>query len=467
MENRTKIIGTIGPASEEKSILQNMILAGMDTVRLNFSHGTYGQFSRIIQTVRKLSKEMERAIAIIQDLQGPKIRLGMLPLEGIAITKGQTVILTISTKKPGEIPIQYQALPLEVKKGDLFLIDDGMMEFKVERINFSKTKIFCRVQVGGILKSYKGINVPTASLKAQPLTKKDRRDLDFGITHGVDYVALSFVSHEKNIEELKRLLKQKKSSAKVIAKIERREAVHRLEKIISAADAIMVARGDLGLEVPAEQVPLLQKKIIHLCNRQGKPVIVATQILSSMIENPRATRAEISDAATAIFDHSDSLMLSNETAMGKYPVEAVRTLYRVACAVEKDLKNHQHLLTPRHTEDMAIFNATCLNATKLAHDISSKFIVAITRSGYTAREIAKYRSFVPIIVFTPHQHVAREMALVWGVTHSFIQFIHLKNPLSQIRKTLLTKKLVQEGDEIVVCHAGFGRKEKLITTTVI
>lgn len=207
--------------------------------------------------------------------------------------------------------------------------------------------------------------------------------------------------------------------------------------------------------------------MIHFCNIYGKPVIVATQMLNSMVENPRATRAEISDAATAIFDHADALMLSNETAVGKYPVEAVKTLRKVAAAVEHDLKDHTHLLNLKRPEDMPIVNATCLNVSKLAHDIHSKFIVAITRSGYTAREIAKYRPFIPIIVFTPDTHIARQMALVWGVTYSFVQFIHLKNPLPQIRKTLIEKNLAKTGDEIVICNAGFGRKEKLITTTII
>lgn len=471
MENRTKIICTIGPASESESVLRKMLGAGLDCVRLNFSHGTHEQFSRIIHAVRRLSKSMGREIAVIQDLQGPKIRVGELPAAGIPVQHGNTVILSthpVSLRQAhADIPIQYRDLPRDVKKGDTILIDDGLIELTVEKVNVQHTDIVCRVEVGGVIKSHKGMNVPTASISAEPLTAKDRKDVEFGVKHGVDYIALSFVREAKNIFELKRLLRQKKSHAKVIAKIERHEAITNMEEIIQASDAVMVARGDLGVEIPAEEVPIHQKKIIHFSNVYGKPVIVATQMLNSMVENSRATRAEISDAANAIFDHADALMLSNESAVGKYPVEATRTLAKVAAAVENNLKKNPHLLNLKRPEDMPIVNATCLNANKLAQDIHAKFMVAITRSGYTAREMAKYRPFIPIIVFTPDIHVARQMALVWGVRRAFVQFIHLKNPVAQIRKTLVSSELVKKGDEIVVCNAGFGRREKLITTTMI
>lgn len=466
MENRTKIIATIGPASESESVLRKMLLAGLDCVRLNFSHGTYAQFAKIIRNIRELGKEAGREIAVIQDLQGPKIRVGELQTEGVTVHHGNIITLSVKAEK-NTIPIQYHNLPRDVKKGDTILIDDGFIELAVLKVNAEHTNIVCHVEIGGVIKSHKGMNVPTASISAQPLTPKDRKDVDFGIKHGVDYIALSFVREAKNIFELKRLLRQKNSHAKVIAKIERHEAISNMEEIIQAADAVMVARGDLGVEIPAEEVPVHQKKIIHLCNVYGKPVIVATQMLNSMLENSRATRAEISDAANAIFDHADALMLSNETAVGKYPVEATRTLAKVAAAVENNLKKNPHLLNLRLPEDMPIVNATCLNANKLAQDIHAKFMVAITRSGYTAREIAKYRPFIPIIVFTPDIHVARQMALVWGVRHSFVQFIHLGSPVIQIRKTLVAAGLVKKGNEIVVCNAGFGRREKLITTTMI
>lgn len=443
-----------------------MIASGMDCVRLNFSHGTYEEFKKIIANVRSLAKEMKREIAIIQDLQGPKIRTGDLPANGVSVKRGEKIVLAVTNEK-NEIPIQYKALPREVKHGDTILIDDGLIELKVIEVNHAKTKIICEVIIGGVIKSHKGINAPGASISAPPLTAKDRKDLQFGIEQKVDYVALSFVRGAKNVFELRRIIKQKNSRAKIIAKIERHEAIKKMEEIIKASDAVMVARGDLGIDIPAEQVPLVQKKIIHLCNIYGKPVIVATQMLNSMVKSPRATRAEISDAATAIFDHADAFMLSNETAAGKYPVEATETLAKVATAVEKDLKDHVHLLNLKRPEDMPLTNATCLNATKLAQDIHAKYIIAITKSGYTACEIAKYRPFIPIIVFTPSIYVARQLSLVWDTTHCFVQFINLDNPLPQIRKTLMAKNLLKNGDEIVVCNAGFGKKEKLITTTII
>lgn len=471
MYNRTKIICTIGPTSEDPAVLRKMISAGMDAVRLNFSHGSYQQFSKIIRTVRQLSKENGREVAIIQDLQGPKIRIGELPPHGVSVKKGDRLVLSTLDKPlralPGDLPVQYAHLGHDVKRGDTILIDDGLIELTVQSVNTTKTKITCDVIIGGVIKSHKGINVPTASISAPPLTAKDREDVRFGISHDVDYIALSFVKDHGNIEDFKKILMQHKSRAQIIAKIERHEAIKNMEAIIEASDAVMVARGDLGIEIPAAEVPVEQKKIIHLCNIYGKPVIVATQMLDSMVSNPRATRAEISDAATAIFDHADALMLANETAVGRYPVEATRTLAHVATAVERNLKEHQHLLRLQRPEDMPLVNATCLNACKLATDINAKFIVAVTRSGFTAREIAKYRPFIPLIVLTPNKALARQMSLVWGVTHTFVQFVHIKNPLPQIRHFLLAHKLAKTGDEIVICNAGFGRREKLITTTML
>jgi len=464
--NRTKIICTIGPASEQPAVLEQLVDAGMDCVRLNFSHGTYDQFAEVIKNVRTLSTKKGYEIGIIQDLQGPKIRLGTLPKEGVEAREGETIVLSIK-EGTGLIPIQYKDLPRDVKKGDTLLIADGLIEVVVVSVNKAKTQIECHVVVGGRLYSNKGINAPTASISAHPLTPKDRKDLVFGVSQEVDYVALSFVRQAEDIHELRALLKKHKSRALIIAKIERHEAVSNMKSIIKAADAVMVARGDLGVEIAAEQVPLVQKRIIDLCNIHGKPVIVATQMLDSMVENPRATRAEISDAATAIFDHADAMMLSNETAVGKYPVEAARTLCKVAGAVEHDLQKHQDLLKLRRPEELPITNAICLNATKLAKDIGASYLVAITRSGYTAREIAKYRPFIPIVVFSSDINVARQMTLVRGVKKTFVQWIDLKDPLKQIKESLKKEKLVKKGDEIVICNAGFGKKEKLITTTMI
>ncbi len=466
MFNRTKIICTIGPATESASVLTKMVIKGLDCVRINFSHGSYDQFTRIIKTVRQVSQEQKQEVGILQDLQGPKIRIGTLPKEGVRVQKGDAIRLSIKIEK-NTIPVQYKHLPKDVTKGDTLLIADGLIELKVKAVDSTKTHIDCVVEVGGLIESNKGINVPTASISAPCLTAKDKEDVKFGVSQNVDYVALSFVRNAKDVIKLRQMLRSLGSKAGIVAKIERHEAIEDLEAIIEASDAIMVARGDLGVEIPAEQVPLVQKRIIDLCNNLGKPVIVATQMLASMVDNPRPTRAEVSDAAHAILDHADALMLSNETAVGQYPVEATEVLSKVAAAVEADLEKHGQLLKLHNANSGRLTNATCLNATKLAHDIQARYIVAVTRSGYTAREIAKYRPSIPVIVFSSDAQAARKMSIVYGVEKTFVQWIDLDNPLKQIRATLIAEKMVKQGDEIVVCNAGFGKKEKLITTTMI
>ena len=438
----------------------------MDVCRLNFSHGTIEEHGKLIHLVREASKKSGKTIAILQDLQGPKIRVGALP-SPIAVVKNEKIILTMVDKlralKKGlkQIPVQYKKLATDVSRGDRILIDDGGIELKV--IATTKTTITCRVINSGTIKSKKGINVPTASISAPPLTKKDLRDLAVGIKHDVDFVALSFVREANDIHKLRALLKKRGSKAHIIAKIERHEAIKNLEAIIEASDAVMVARGDLGIEVKPETVPVLQKKIIRLANMLGKPVIVATQMLQSMIEQPRATRAEISDAATAIFDHADAFMLSNETCVGKYPVSAVSTLRAVASSVESALEHENKVLyfkEPPH----AVTDITCANACAIAHDMKAKYIVAVTKTGYTAREIAKHRSIIPIIAFTPHEKVKQHLALVWGVIKTFSC---KKNPATMVafvKKTLMKEKLVRRGDKIVLCTAGQNAEQ--LTTTV-
>lgn len=480
MRKNTKIVATLGPASKSLKTIEAMIRAGMNVARLNFSHGAYEEFTEIIKNIRTLSKKLNTPIAILQDLQGPKIRIGIVPDAGVDVTAGEVIVLSTraqekfheahTAKKTNEkegtkvFPVQYMELHKDVKKGDSILIDDGLIETVVEKVK--GRAIFCRVQTNGVIKSRKGINVPTASLNAKPLTKKDLKDLEFGIKHDVDYVALSFVRHPKDILELKKILKERKCRARVMAKIERHEAVTNLEEIVKVSDAIMVARGDLGIEIPAENVPIVQKRAILLANTYGKPVITATHILNSMIENPRATRAEISDAANAVFDHSDALMLSNETAVGKYPVEAVETLARVAHATEENLKKFEHLLPYRMRKfDLPISNATCLNAAKLALDINANVIVAVSLSGFTAQHIAKHRIYKPIITFTNSEKVRNQLALVWGCNHVFVKRISFKNASREIATFLRKEKLVEHGDEIVtVINAS--KDENVISTTV-
>ena len=337
---KTKIIATLGPATEEKSQIGKLVKAGMDVARLNFSHGTHAQCKKIILNVREVEKELEKPIGIIADLQGPKIRIGKLSQDK-QIKKGEEIILT--TKKPlkGEIPIQYKNLPKEVKLGKKLLIDDGYIETRVKKIANNKTKIHLEVLNDGVIKSNKGINAPDSIITANSLTPKDKKDLEFALKQGVNFIALSFVRDADDMKQLKRLIKKHKGNAQVIAKIERSEALDNLEEIVRESDATMIARGDLGLEIKAERLPIVQKQIIKLANIYAKPVITATQILASMVDNPNPTRAEISDAANAVLDNTDCLMLSNETSVGKYPIRAVKVLDRVAKTIEAEMKKHR------------------------------------------------------------------------------------------------------------------------------
>ncbi len=466
----TKIVCTLGPASSDPGTLEKMIRAGMNVARLNFSHGTYEEFAKMIITVRTLSKKLNTPIAILQDLQGPKIRIGEVPKDGITIKEKELVILSTEHDKftiqhhTKIFPVQFKYLHKDVGPKDTILIDDGLMELTVKKV--TGRAIYCEAVTDGIIKSHKGINVPTASLSADPLTPKDLKDLRFGIKHDVDYVALSFVRQASDITRLKKILASKKSQARVMAKIERHEAVKNLEEIVEASDAIMVARGDLGIEIPAENVPIVQKRTILLANTYGKPVITATHMLNSMIENPRATRAEISDAANAVFDHSDALMLSNETAVGKYPLEAVETLARVAHVTEENLQKYEQLLPfSKGKLDMPISNATCLNAVKLAIDIDADVIVAVTQTGFTGQNIAKHRIYKPIITSTGSSKVRNQLALVWGLNEVFVKKIHSKYSILEMTKSLKKDGVIKQGQEVVtVINAS--KDEKRISTTI-
>ena len=445
----------------------------MNVVRLNFSHGTYDHMKTLIKNVRKASQHCNKPVALLQDLQGPKIRVGLLPEGGVDIKKGETLILSTRDKtfkqgNPSIFPVQYKHLHKDVKKGDLILLDDGYMEVKVDRIK--DEHIFCTVKVGGTLKSHKGINCPTATISAQTITPKDRRDLAFGLTQNIDYVALSFVKSAQDILELRALLKKAgKSHVKIIAKIERHEAIDNLQAIANVTDALMVARGDLGIEIPAEQVPIAQKEILHWGLLYGKPVIIATQVLESMIHNPRATRAEVSDAATAVFEHADAIMLSAETSVGKYPVKAVRTLAKVAHATEKEIAKKEFLLHNHlFEEDMPITDATCYNAAVLAQQIEANVIVVLTKTGYTAQQIMKHRTNTPVIAITHNPQVARQLQLVWGLNTILLteSALGTKSDAPQKVQQLLKKhKLCKTGHELVIVNAG--KRNNFISTVVI
>ncbi len=465
LQRNTKIVCTLGPATESPAMIEKMIRAGMSVARLNFSHGEYDEFAKLIANIRKISKKLGQPVAIMQDLQGPKIRVGEMPEKGVSIKKGETIVLTTANiaGREGKIPIQYKDLPKDVRKGDRILMDDGLLEMDVIRV--TPTEITCKVINGGTVFRHKGINVPTASISANPITTKDKQDLFFALKNDVDYVALSFVKSAKNIVELRDLIRQKRGKAKIIAKIERHEAVENLESIIIETDAVMVARGDLGVEVAGEKVPLIQKQMIHLANIHGKPVITATQILQSMVTNPRPTRAEMSDAANAVFDHTDALMLSNESAVGKFPIEATQTLAKVANSVENFLKKHKNFQPNRlFLENTPVSYATCMNGTKLAIDIGAKLIVTMTQSGFTAQHVAKHRPYIPIVAVTPDEKVRQQLSLVWGINEIIVNNINLTH--HQVKKLLIKHGLVKKGDKVVVI-SNASTEEKVISTIKI
>ncbi len=467
INKRTKIVATIGPASEKKAVLKKMVRAGMNVARLNFSHGTYKEFRQIISNIRAVEKELGIPIAILQDLQGPKIRVGEMPEKGVMLKNGGTVTLTTKniTGTDKEIPVQYKKLYSDVGAGDRILINDGMIELQV--IKVQNKDIVCKVITGGQVFSRKGINVPTASISANPVTPKDKKDLIFGLQNNVDFVAMSFVKDNKNIEQLRDLIRQKHGQAKIIAKVERHEAVDNLEKIIKEADGVMVARGDMGVEISPEKVPLIQKKMIHLANIHGKPVITATEMLQSMIENPRPTRAEVSDIANAVIDNTDAIMLSNESAVGKFPVEAVKIMAKVAALTEKDIQKHRHFLPNRlFTGKFPVSYATCASAAKLASDINAKLIVAITYSGFTAQHISKHRIFIPIIAITQNEKVRKQLQLVWGIKQVFIKKFSLSRPETAVKQLLLKNKLVKKNDKVVII-SNASNNEKTISTLIM
>ncbi|NOZ93394.1 MAG: pyruvate kinase [Acidobacteria bacterium] len=417
---RTKIVATLGPATDSAEGIGRLIAAGVDVFRLNFSHGDRKTHARTISRIREAAARTGREIGILQDLGGPKIRLGVLPEGGVAVEPGTTVRLDTSSEPvAGALPVNYPYLAEDVKPGDPILLADGTVELRVEDI--AGGTVLCSVVTGGRLSSHKGVNLPGSRLRVPAFTDKDRLDLEVGLANGVDFVALSFVRNEEDLAPVIEILGGITPRPLLIAKIEKPQAVERLERIIERVDGLMVARGDLGVELPVEQVPLIQKRIIREAVQAGKPVITATQMLGSMVSSPRPTRAEASDVANAVLDGTDAVMLSEETAVGSYPVEAVRTLDRIARTVEPSV-DHEAFLARLPAEshrptDEAIGHAACW----LARDVEARAIVASTVSGTTARLVARFRPAVPIFALTPHPWVERQLNLSWGVVPAHVE----------------------------------------------
>lgn len=444
----TKIVCTIGPASEKKEVLKKLIKAGMNVCRLNFSHGTYPSHTKLIRNIRSSAKELGTEIAILQDLQGPRIRIGEVADEGVAIKKGETVLLVPQREykakyTPQMLPNHYPRLAHEVKKGQHILIADGTIDLKVERIRGNQ--LFCAVVVGGTVKSHKGMNVPGAALTAPSMTAKDKKDLAFGVGQNIDYVALSFVRNANDVKKLRALLKRhakahpRENTIGIIPKIERLEAVRNFDEILTASDAIMIARGDLGIEIPAQKVPIVQKELIKKCIANHKPVIVATQMLETMTTNRRPTRAEVSDVANAVIDHTDAIMLSGESATGAYPVETVQMMSAIASETERSPYDDYvcAAVAKERSQKQMIAHAACgMAQTKkikaiIVHDGDSELIALI----------AAHRPEVRLIGFSARAQLRRQFNLVRGVT--------LYPPQKQERAFLQKQGLVKKGDSVL------------------
>ena len=462
MNRKPKIVATIGPASQERATLAKMIEAGMDVARLNFSHGTHEEHAVLIERIRSLSAEMHKPITILQDLQGPKLRVGDLPGGAVQINPGDFIVLTSKPdleSKQAEfkgmaiIPFDVPDLEKSVQPGNHILMDDGQLEIEVVKVE--PDLVEAKVVLGGLLKSHKGVNLPRANLNIPGFTDKDREDLKFGLAAGVDVVAISFVRSAKDISTVRQAMEEfapGQAATPIIAKLELPEAIDNLHEIIHAADGVMVARGDLGIEMSPQSVPNIQKEIIETANRHAKVVITATQMLKSMINNPRPTRAEASDVANAIFDGTDAVMLSGETASGKYPVEAVTMMASIVCEAETHYDRWGHY---KMFPDEVAINSDALSITRaareLAHDRDVAAIVVFTISGLTALFMSKARPRVPIMAFTPERRAFQRMGLYWGVAPFLTPYAStIEAMLSHVKSAILASSDLKAGQQVVI-----------------
>ncbi|HLD62201.1 MAG TPA: pyruvate kinase [Patescibacteria group bacterium] len=450
MFKKTKIVATIGPATEERKILESLTLAGLDAVRLNFSHGDFAEHQKRLDSVRFVSKKIGKTIAVIQDLGGPKIRIGDFYKSSIVLKNGQSFIL--STEKcagdENKVFVNYKNLPKELKKGSKILLNDGKNELRVEKI--SGSDIYCRVIVGGEIKGRRGVNLPGTFLKISSLTEKDKQDIKFGIKNKVDFIAVSFVRQAVDVIELKNILKKANANIKVIAKIETQEAIEMIDEIIAAADGILVARGDLAVEISPEKVPMAQKMIIKKCNAKGKPVITATQMLESMIRNPVPTRAEVNDIANAILDGTDAVMLSEETALGDFPLKAVEVMSRVAFYTEEGFNYGGERVKDNFSLE-AIGDSVSFAVVNVARNIGASAIFALTESGFTARMISRCKPRQPVIALTPNKQTCNWLALSFGCYPRLINgFKDIAEVSEAAKKMALADKIAKKGGKIVI-----------------
>jgi len=447
---RTKIVCTIGPASASERVLRDLIRAGMDVVRLNFSHGDYAFHAQIIRMIRQLARGFQRPVALLQDLPGTKIRTGLVKEDQVALQTGRPFTLTARKILGNDqaVSVEYRNFGRYVQKGDPILLGDG--EIELEAVKIGPREVVCRVAAGGSLSSHKGIFFPRGDLDLPALTPKDKQDLRFGIEQGIDLVAVSFVRTRKDILQARQEIRKRGADIPIIAKIEKREALDHIDSILEVVDGIMVARGDLGLEIAPEKIPAVQKMMIRKANRLGKPVITATQMLRSMVQSPRPTRAEVADIANAILDGTDALMLSEESAVGRYPVAAVKTMARVAIETERLLEPREEIEGIEQSVPEAISHA----AVALARDLQVKAFLIPTTSGSTARMIARYRPSQPIIAISPDPQTVKFLCLVWGVRPLQIRaFRSIDKLIRMAQKKALALGWVKRGD-LVALTAG-------------
>lgn len=444
--NKTKIVATVGPASNTKEMLLELAKEGVDVFRLNFSHGSHDDHQKVIQFVREINAEHGFQIALLQDLQGPKIRVNEVE-DGTEIERGKEIVITTKQLKGNAsiVSTSYENLPKDVKVGDMVLIDDGKIELKVKETRGAD--VVCEVVHGGVLKSRKGINLPFTKVTAPSLTEKDVIDLEFGLKNKVDWVALSFVRKPKDIEYLRSIIDSRKSTTRIVAKIEKPEALENIDAIIQATDALMVARGDLGVEILMEEVPMVQKMLVEKCNKYSKPVIVATQMMESMIENPRPTRAETNDVANAIIDGADAVMLSAETAAGKYPREVIRSMVRTINSVERQAKIFYKFKEVDPDSPIFVNDSVILAACQLAKSVGAKAIVSMTNSGYAAFRSSSHRPNCNIFVFTGNKSIINTMNLVWATrAYYYEKQESTDETIADVREILKRDGHVKPGD---------------------
>lgn len=459
--NRTKIVATIGPASSSQGTLEQMIRAGLDVVRINFSHGSYDSNLELLEKVRAASRSVGRPVAVLQDLQGPKIRVGVLPEEGLELIEGNMVTLEagVTSTAAGVIPVPYDRLAHDVKRGDRILLDDGNRELEV--LDVKGRRITTKVLLGGRLISHKGINVPTVTLSVESMTEKDEEDLAFGLRQDIDFVALSFVRLASDVEQLRAFIAKHLPDGvappAVIVKIEKHEALNNFSEILAAADGVMIARGDLGLETPATMVPLKQKELIAQCVVASKPVITATHMLESMQKSPRPTRAEVSDVANAVIDHTDAVMLSGETAMGQYPVKAVEMMAKIVADTEESPLDN--LLPHREASGEPVPTALAAASVELARHINAAAIVVTTRTGFSARAISRFRPERPIFAATDRVRTRQQLMLTWGVQPIDVDGYDNPERMAQHALEQLVADKYLKKDDTVVLVSGLRRPQ--------